>query len=74
MIRHLLCVSLFALYRPIAKLGLLRRVDASYRSFQEFRELPAERLEDMGLSEGDQRSAHFADFFNSPAHDRVQWP
>ena len=74
MIRHILSVSRFAFYRPAARLGLLLRLDASYRSYWTFRDLPPERLLDLGLSEQDQSSARFADFFFSPAYDQTRRP
>ena len=44
--------------------SVLLRLDAAYRSYRAFRDLPVERLTDVGLTRQDQAGARFMSFYS----------
>ncbi|MFT4618815.1 MAG: hypothetical protein ACI9KS_001226 [Sulfitobacter sp.] len=58
-----LSLTKFGPYRSSIRVGLLHQLSEAYRNSCKFQTLPAERLEDMGLTKLDQTQAGFGGFF-----------
>lgn len=60
----------FAPHQPIRSIGILARLSEAARNYHAFKNQPDFRLEDMCVTQADQRQARFKEFLNSPAYGR----